>query len=258
MGARVRLTYLTLGRTTNATRRRARAMHALQQAARADADHLVVTGDLTEDGVEPQFEVLAEVLAASGWNPRQVTLVPGNHDAYTDPDAWTRALGGPLRAYAPTSAPGVVVRLRDADLLPVSTAIHQSVTRSAGAIDPDQLEHVTRHAQARVATGRPLILAQHHPPLKHKLGPVQWIDGLEQHAELTRILERYDCVHVLHGHTHMALDRPVRPGAHARIFSTEDVLSSRRPLRVYVARHGRLWPELDAIAAVIPSLAAAW
>jgi 3',5'-cyclic-AMP phosphodiesterase len=241
--ARRRLAYLTLGRPESPERRRWRAIHALREAHRTGAEHLVLTGDLTEDGVDEQFEILAEILQDSGFPPARVTLVPGNHDAYADGEAFTRALDGPLRAYRATSTMGAPVYLDGVVLLPMSTAFAQSVTRSAGAIEGIELEAAARAAEDSRLTGAALVIAMHHPPHRRSLSPIQWIDGLREHAEMSALLDRYDHAHVLHGHTHIARDRSVRPGAPPRIFSTEAVVESRAPLRLYRARHGRLWPE---------------
>jgi 3',5'-cyclic AMP phosphodiesterase CpdA len=253
--ARRRLAYLTFGRPNDDVRRRRRAVEVLSAARRSGADHVVITGDLTEDGLDVQFDILAEVLAESRLPPSQVTLVSGNHDAYVDGSAFERALRGPLAAYAPTSTPGVPVVLRDATILPVCTAFEQPYTRSAGAIDDEALDAAANLAEQSRAHGRALVLAMHHPP--HRRFPVmQWIDGLVQHAAVGALLERHDHVHVLHGHTHATADRAVRPGATPRIFSTESVIDSRAPLRFYHARHARLWPAAIAPDAV-PTLALA-
>jgi hypothetical protein len=52
-----------------------------------------------------------------------VTLLPGNHDAYTSPDAWRLAMEGPLRPFRRSSATerGKVIDLGDAVLLIRST-----------------------------------------------------------------------------------------------------------------------------------------
>jgi 3',5'-cyclic AMP phosphodiesterase CpdA len=215
---------------------------ALTEARLTGADHLVVTGDLTEDGMDAQFEVLADVLVESGWTESRVTLVPGNHDAYIDPTAWDRALAGPLRAYRETSTTGVPVFLRNVAILPISTACAQPYTRSAGTIEGRELEAAVRIADQSRLGGRACVLAMHHPPHRRSLA-MQWIDGLQNHAQIGEVLDKNDHAHVLHGHTHVWVDRPVRPGATPRIFSTEAVVDGQTPLRVYQARHGRLWPE---------------
>jgi 3',5'-cyclic-AMP phosphodiesterase len=242
--ARRRLAYLSLGRPESPERRRWRAIQALCGARATGAEHLVITGDLTEDGVDEQFEILADILHSSDFPPARVTLVPGNHDAYADHAAFTRALSGPLRAYRATSTMGAPVYLPGVVLLPMSTAVSQSVTRSAGAIEGVELKAAARAAEDSRLAGAALLLAMHHPPHRRALAPIQWLDGLREHVEMSALLDRYDHAHVLHGHTHLARDRSVRPGAPPRIFSTEAVVESQAPLRLYRARHGRLWPEM--------------
>src|SRR5262249_48748147 len=81
---RLRLSFLSFFRKLDQRERRERVQRALAAYIASGAEHLVITGDLTEDGTEPQFEVLAEVLHESGIDPREITLTAGNHDAYTD------------------------------------------------------------------------------------------------------------------------------------------------------------------------------
>jgi 3',5'-cyclic AMP phosphodiesterase CpdA len=75
--ARQRLMFLSAGSPLEAEARMQRVAASLQAARRGGADHILITGDLTEDGVDSQFELLAEVLHASGIDPQRVTLVPG-------------------------------------------------------------------------------------------------------------------------------------------------------------------------------------
>lgn len=239
---RRRLAYLSAGRRHDAEDRRRRAVHALQAARRSGADHVLVTGDLTEDGIEAQFEVLAEVLHESGLPPSRVTLVPGNHDVYAGSDAFARALAGPLRAYAETSTPGVPVVLRDAALLPMSTAISQPYHLSAGSIERPALESAAKFASDSKRGGRAVVVAMHHPPQRRTNPLLQWIDGLRDHQAVGALLTEHDHVHVVHGHLHEAMDRGVRPGATPRIFGTEAVVNGTTPVRFYHARHGRLVP----------------
>jgi 3',5'-cyclic AMP phosphodiesterase CpdA len=238
--SRRRLSYLTFGRPNDHEDRRRRAGSALAVARASGADHVLVTGDLTEDGLDAQFEVLAELLADSRLAPERVTLLPGNHDAYVDGGAFARALAGPLRAYAATSTPGVPVALRDAVILPVSTAMAQPYTRSAGSIDGHALVAAEALAAQTRREGRSLVVAMHHPPGRRFPG-MQWIDGLVEHAAMGAVLARHDHVHVAHGHIHTRSDDAVRPGARPRIFGAEAVVDADAPVRFYEARHGRMW-----------------
>src|SRR5205814_4842391 len=124
--------------------RRRRLERALAAYESSGAEHLVITGDLTEDGTDAQFRALAEVLAGARLDPREVTLTAGNHDAYRDTAAFDRALQGPLRAFAATSQPGAFTVLDDVVITPVSTVIAQPFTRAAGAIANEHLHGVTQ------------------------------------------------------------------------------------------------------------------
>lgn len=237
---RLRLSFLTFGRSIDAIDRRARVTRALRSAWEAKADHLVVTGDLTEDGIDVQFEVLADVLRESDWPAHRVTLVPGNHDAYHEEHAWSRALAGPLAAWAATSALGSVIECHEVGIVPVSTAFHQPVTRSAGRIDPavvQQLESIVVDDRWR---GRPLLFAQHHAPIWR--GAIHWVDGLMRADAIARILSRASGAHVLCGHVHKPSDRPLFAGEPARIFTAAAVVESDAPLRLYDVCEGRLQP----------------
>lgn len=240
---RRRLTYISLGRPYDPQARRKRAAAALSASKRSGADHLVVTGDLTEDGLASQFTILAELLDASGWVPERVTLIPGNHDAYAGGGAWEIALAGPLAAYRATSTLSAPVRLAGMIILPLSTSLAQHYTRSSGGLAAGALASVEEAAAESRRSGEALVLAMHHPPRRNPLLPLQWIDGFRDHAALGTVLGAHDHLHVLHGHTHLAADYAVRPGAAPRIFSTEAVVDGAAPLRLYRARHGRLWPE---------------
>src|SRR5580704_18481944 len=84
--------FLSFGRPLDAAGRRRKLVHALSAARRVGADHVVVSGDLTEIGSPGEFETLAETLHESGIAPDHITLVPGNHDLYTSPTARGDAL----------------------------------------------------------------------------------------------------------------------------------------------------------------------
>src|ERR1700733_14209012 len=51
---------------------------------RSGVDHVVITGDITNLALEPEFELAREVIRDDlGLAPRDVSMVPGNHDLYT-------------------------------------------------------------------------------------------------------------------------------------------------------------------------------
>src|SRR5688500_14328939 len=107
--ARLRVTYVSFGRSLDPEPRRVRVPEARRAAVAAGTTDLLLTGDLTEDGVPEQFEVLAQLLAECAFAPEQITLVPANRGGYTGADAFERALCGPLAPWAETSRSGVAI-----------------------------------------------------------------------------------------------------------------------------------------------------
>jgi 3',5'-cyclic AMP phosphodiesterase CpdA len=55
----------------------------IQDIRKAQPDHVVVTGDLTHLGLAAEYEKAKRLLEALG-SASQVTIIPGNHDAYVD------------------------------------------------------------------------------------------------------------------------------------------------------------------------------
>jgi 3',5'-cyclic-AMP phosphodiesterase len=236
------LRFVSLGRPLDACERTKKLSSAFAAAQRAGADHFVVSGDLTETGTPEQFEAFAEVLDKTMIDPARVTLVPGNHDAYTRADAWSWALAGPLAPYARTSAgrQGQVVEVGDVTFLPIDVACHQPVTRSAGELSVGAAEALERRFRDPLLAKGAVVLVQHHPPYR-RFGAWQWIDGLRGWATLMNLLERFSHVQLLHGHLHRAVSTMVSVGRD-RVFGApavvDDVHAPR--VRMYEVRDGAL------------------
>jgi 3',5'-cyclic AMP phosphodiesterase CpdA len=52
-------------------------------AERLQADHVIVSGDVTSYATEEEFRSARELLAPFSEDSRRCTIVPGNHDAFT-------------------------------------------------------------------------------------------------------------------------------------------------------------------------------
>ncbi len=200
--------FVSLGRRLDAEDRLTKARRAIKSAREAGAEHYVFTGDLTETGSAAQFEVLAELLVECGLHPDDVTLVPGNHDAYTTPNGWSDALAGPLRAFARRAArePGKVTDLGGACVLPVDATFHQPVTRSAARFDEELETALLARLSDPAFTHTPIVIAIHHPP-HPRPGPWHWVDGLLGCKRLLAMIEARENVTVLHGHLHKSVER---------------------------------------------------
>lgn len=261
--ARQRLAYLSAGVPLDAEWRIRKAVFAFQTALRIGADHVLVTGDLTEDGDRAQFEVLAEVLQRSGLHPDDVTLVPGNHDAYSERDAWTRALEGPLRAFRRTSTPGAHTLLPAAVIKPLSTSVEgQWFTRSSGAIRDDDVHAIRCLASRPDLREHAIVVAQHHPPSPRALLPLEWLDGVQNASALRDLLLERTRVHVLHGHLHRELTRRLCGRNHAQVFAApavrlRDLAAAPAPVRLYKAEGGKLHETVVAAPLLQPLAARA-
>lgn len=242
--ARYRLAFLSTGIPLNPELRRKRALTALRRARQLRVDHVLITGDLTEDGTLPQYESLADVLDESGVPPERVTLVPGNHDAYSDQVAWQAALDGPLAAYRESSAPGAVTVVGDAVIKPVSTVMDdQHFTRAAGVVRETAVSDMRRLAADRVTTNRTLIVAQHHAPLG-MLNPVwNYFDGTIGVAPMRALLAEQPHLHVVHGHVHSKTTVSLFGRPHAQVFSVASCRDNDHSLRIYRAEAGELRAE---------------
>ena len=231
--AAARRGFLNLGRPIDEGERRRSFAEALRRATALGFDHLVVTGDLTEEGTVAQFEAVAAVLDGAGVDPARVTLLPGNHDVYAHAHAWTDALAGPLRAYARTSAPGMVVELADLVLAPVSTTRAQRWWRSAGEVSTPERRAIGLAVQTAARRGVVAVIAQHHPPTRVHRAAWHWFDGLLDHAAMRPVLRALEQTYVLHGHLHERRDDRFEGELSAHIFGAAAVVEDPGSLRRY-------------------------
>jgi Icc protein len=245
--------FVSLGRPIDPRSRARKLARGLAAAKASGADHVVITGDLTEMGDATEFEHFASILADARMPADGVTLVPGNHDAYTTNGAWRRALEGPLRAYAAASATdaGKVVDRGEIAFLPIDTTFFQSIARSSGTFTPDAARAVQARIDDPALRDKAIVLVMHHPPFLHHSNPLsEWIDGLRGCKHVLEMLARHPHVQILHGHMHRVVDRIVALGqgvagvaTRARIFGAPAVVDDDDDLprvRLYDLRDGVL------------------
>jgi Icc protein len=182
------------------TRRLARALRA---AKAQGADHFVISGDLTDVGEDTEFEQFAEILHDACLGEDNVTLVPGNHDAYTHKSGWQRAMTGPLARFAGASAagPGKVVERKEVVFVPLDTTRFQNIAWSGGLFTRETAEVVNARASDPAFRDKAMVLVMHHPPF-HPVRAMQWIDGLRGGESVLDLLARHPRLALLHGHLH--------------------------------------------------------
>lgn len=240
--SRARLQLISFGRRIDVHDRVARLKRGLLEARAGGADHVLLTGDLTEDGHDAQFEYLAEVLDESPFHPEEVTLVPGNHDGYLRLEAFDDALKGPLRKYRKTSLPGAVTVLDDVAIVAVPTVKRQRMARSAGEVSAEHVAHVKKVADSAAAAGIAAVVAMHHPPAGHSFAPLNWLDGMNDRRALPTLLQEHSHLHVLHGHLHRELDHGFHTKGQPQSFGANAVVDHDEPCRFYRVAEKRLHP----------------
>ena len=147
-------------------------------------DALLLTGDLAGDEAEEAYDRLDEALAPLGvpsfW-------LPGNHDA-----VWSE--NHPLQSHFKRT-----VQLPHWDILMLNTQHPGVVAGHLASSEITALEQAVNHAQT---TGRPLLVATHHPLLP--VGCV-WLDeiGAENGLDALRLLAPLgEKAVVISGHVH--------------------------------------------------------
>lgn len=195
----------------------------VSDVAAQDPDHIAVTGDLVNIGLD------AEILAAQAWleslgAPTEVSVVPGNHDAYV-PGALRRAclawgpfmvgdgasgifgggaFGGGVASRVPSALqPRTMfpyLRVRDGvALIGVSSALATAPFSARGAFREPQASRL--EALLEESAGKDLfrVVMIHHPPIDALTAPHKRLIGSRR---FLRVLARAGAEMVLHGHTH--------------------------------------------------------
>jgi len=160
--------------------------HAL--AAHGDADRIVITGDIAQDGTEADYAAYRRLM---GDCPRPVRLVPGNHDNREAmwcalPD--TPRSGGGRISYAE--------ELGGYGLIFLDTLWPGS---DAGDLGTEQLHWL----EGELAEDRPALIFMHHQPGPVFLPSADGI-GLADQAEFTGLLARHGkaVAGIFFGHCH--------------------------------------------------------
>jgi 3',5'-cyclic AMP phosphodiesterase CpdA len=170
-------------------------------------DHVAVTGDLTHLGLPEEFAEAGKWLPALG-SPEQVTVIPGNHEAYTG-GAWSRscAMWAPYLASDGQEAaegggtdffPSLRIRGRVA-LIGLSSATPSAPYFAIGRLGDNQLARLASLLEETRRKGLLRILLIHHPPVD---GTAKWRKRLVDSAALQAVLARHGAELILHGHTH--------------------------------------------------------
>ena len=166
-------------------------------------EQLLVTGDLTYLGLPGEFVQARAWLQQLG-DPRQVAVVPGNHDALVKaPWQDTFALWDDyLASDEPVTPRFPSLRVRGpVAYLGLSSACPTPPFMATGTVGKGQLERLPRLLEATRKQGLFRVIYLHHSPLS---GTEKWRKRLTDAAALEALIEAHGAELVLHGHGHRA------------------------------------------------------
>jgi len=193
--------------------------------AAAEADHVVVTGDVTNLSLEREFEEARALLEGLARRV-EVTVVPGNHDVYLPSVHAARRFphhfGAFLRSDLPDLArdtdagPFPCVKLRGpVAIIALSSAVPRPPFVASGRVGRTQLAalaEVLAHVEVRRRT--PVVLV-HHPPVDDRMRLRVLRDGLVDGEALRGALAPVARGLVLFGHLHLRVRRSLPTAAGA-------------------------------------------
>ncbi len=164
-------------------------------------DHIAVTGDLVNLALEAEFNPAQAWLESVG-APQQVTVIPGNHDAYVRATRhrFVGTFGDYLRGDAePNGVTFPFVRRRGPlALIGVSSAVPTLPLMATGTLGRAQLDALDEILAQLASEQAFRVLLVHHP--LHSDSPIK---RLTDSRQLRALLKRHGVELVLHGHDHI-------------------------------------------------------
>ena len=167
-------------------------------------DRIVVTGDVTNLALEPEFALVKSKFLAAGL---PVTVIPGNHDTYTRGSVRNRRFETYLGEFMIGERDGAdypfVQRYGDVALIGVSTAIPSLPLVAVGRVGDEQLKRLGNMLERVGAEGLARVVLIHHPVLPGVAKPRHGLLDLEAFA---RVIAANGAELILHGHEHRRIE----------------------------------------------------
>ena len=139
-----------------------RLADVVERAAGLNADHVLITGDLTTTALESEFMAAREALSPLLADPGRVTVLPGNHDRYTTGSVRFRHFESWFAPFAP-SGPYPWLRRLDDETAILGLDATRSHISATGWLPRAQLEAARELVADPARRPRRLIVANHYP-----------------------------------------------------------------------------------------------
>ena len=201
-------------------------------------DHVAVTGDLVNIGMEVEFQRAALWMETLG-DPTDVSFVPGNHDAYVR--ASMPSLASTFAPWATSDGSNAskatypYLRVRgEIAIIGLSSAVPTGPLMATGTLGKKQVEAFAELVRQTGANGLARVVLIHHPPLAGVTPPLR---GLSDASAFERVVRDFGAEAVLHGHIHRQAVRSLRSSAARTVDGLVPVLSA--PSAAAAASHPR-------------------
>lgn len=164
-------------------------------------DHVAMTGDIVNIGLEGEFTLAKQWLEGLG-APNDVSFSPGNHDAYVKSSMpyvasvfapWTTSDEDAGEDYP------YLRRRGDVALIGLSSGVPTAPFVASGRLGERQREALATLLDKTKAEGLARVVLIHHPP--HR-GGARRLRGLQDAEQLEAVIARHGAELVLHGHNH--------------------------------------------------------
>lgn len=210
--------YLNLLMKRGRAYRREYLLSVLAEAA-SQADHLVVTGDITNLSLEGEYEEAVRLLRDIARSV-EVTVVPGNHDIYLPVVHRERRFPHHFREFLTSDLPALsldlpagqfpIVKMRGpAAVIGLTSAVPRPPFVSAGYLGHAQLAALSQIlAHPEVARRTPVFLV-HHSPFDSLFWPEQLRSGLVDARVFRDVLAPLARGLILYGHLHVRQHDPL-------------------------------------------------
>ena len=214
--------YLNLRLHRRSVHRASAAQAVAREIRRRGVDHVVITGDVTNLSLEAEFQLVRTFLDDHlGLPADRVSLVPGNHDVYTEgarrDDRFARFFGpflhgdvdlGAILGLPQREASFPYVRLRGpVAIVGLSTATPRLPLVASGEIGDAQLQMLARILELPELQGRLPVILQHHPWHNPPSRAKAFLEGLADARREQDVLRRVARGLLLHGHLHRRIHR---------------------------------------------------
>ncbi len=184
---------------------------ALAVLMRNPPDLVLLTGDITQHGLDSEFDAAERLLSPVVGGGVPILAVSGNHDLYggADRSRLERFLDA-IRPGLRPDGPGLY-RFDGVELLLLSQGVPTPVFCSYGRQNPDELRRA-REAWSAPAGGAMRLVCGHYPVLDPHGGRLPYFRGLRDAAKVLAFCAEHRVSGYFCGHNHMRYAAPMPGG----------------------------------------------